>query len=368
MDGSAPRALQNDPCAPLVPADCDLRSYDWFPLKHKQLTRSGWWMRASDQAKALNMELWCAAYEEVPAGSLPDDDIALSDLVGFGRRDLTAWLAVKDEVMAPWTLCSDGRWYHPTLAEVACETWARKQAADADRAAERERKRLKREGGVPPEKPKSSGGKADLSAGQNAGSAGTPPDVRGSGPGIPPENALTRHNKTEEEEAYASPSSARPRGEGEDREFAELRELYAEVVIRGRGSPVAARAAWDRLDPADCAALPSAVRKFAEARPWGSNGPPALQRFIGEDTWREFASTASVTSIVWGGPPELRAAVVAETTDAFARSYLDPATWSETARNPTLFALTSAAAIRLRTVQALRHVAIQDPILPRKTA
>lgn len=123
---------------PLVPADVDLRAYDWFPLKHKQLRRSTWWLRASDRAKAISVELWCASYEEVPAGSLPDDDMALSDAVGFGRRDLSQWLAVKDEVMSAWTLCSDGRWYHPTMADVANEAWQ-------VRADKRERERLKKQ-------------------------------------------------------------------------------------------------------------------------------------------------------------------------------------------------------------------------------
>jgi hypothetical protein len=125
----------------MTPEDCDLRSMAWFPLHHKRLRRSSWWLKASDQAKAISVELWCEAYEQVPAASLPDDDIALSVAAGFGRRDLSGWLAVKAEVMGPWVLCADGRWYHPTLAEIAVETWSTLQDR---RRREREKKRRKR--------------------------------------------------------------------------------------------------------------------------------------------------------------------------------------------------------------------------------
>lgn len=358
MAGRAPRA-PDDVCVPqrpdpLTPADCDLSGYDWFPLKHKRLLRSTWWLRASDRAKALNIELWCAAYQEVPAASLPDDDLALSDMVGFGRRDLTAWMAVKDEVLAPWTLCSDGRWYHETLAEVATEAWQTRQAAIAEREKDRARKREKR----------SSGGQEEMSGGH-------PPDAPRTGPGNPAENALKGKEKKGKGEADASPPVARDRaGEGgsNDRDWSEVRDLYAETVIRGRGSPMIARSAWMQLSVEDQRVLPSAIRRFAQAKPWGSNGPPALQKFIGDDVWREFASGPPILSVVWNGPADLRAAVVAETSDAFARSWLDPSTWDAEARTPTLIAMTAGAATRLRTLAALRGVAIQDPILPRKQA
>lgn len=111
------------PPAPFVPADCNLQAYDWFPLYHKRLPRSRFWIGASDTAKALSVELWCAAMDEVPAGTLPNDDKALSDLCGYGRRDLGPWLAVKEEVLGAWTLCSDGRWHHRTLAEAVLTAW-----------------------------------------------------------------------------------------------------------------------------------------------------------------------------------------------------------------------------------------------------
>lgn len=352
MDGRAPRASEDLP-APLTPGDCDLTSYDWFPLKHRLLQQSEWWLSASDLARSRNIDLWAEAYAQVPAASLPDNDVVLARFAGFGR-DVAGFRAVKSEILTPWTLCSDGRWYHPTLAEVASDAWTGRQAALAERERDRLRKREKRSGG------------------KDEPSGGRPPDIPRTGSGNPAENPLKGQERTEQSvETDVSPSAARDRAGGggpNDRDWSEVRDLYAETVIRGRGSPMLAKSAWLMLSIEDQRALPSAVRRFAQAKPWGSNGPPGLQKFIADDVWREFASGPPLLSVVWNGPAEIRAAVVAETSDAFARSWLDPSTWQAEARSPTLIAMTTGAATRLRSLAALRGVAIQDPILPRKQA
>lgn len=374
----APRSQDAGLPQPLTPPECDLSGYDWFPLKHKRLTRSAWWIRASDRAKALNIDLWCAAYQEVPAASLPDDDVALSDLAGFGRRDVAAWLEVKEEVLACWTLCADGRWYHPTLAEVACEAWASRLETIQQREADRERKRQKRAGGSP-----------GASDGLPEPSDGCPSDVQRTEGGNPSENALKGQDKTGHREADASLSPRQgaqgggakggvSKGGGADGEgvvgdaaWRETQALYGDLVAKGRGSPMQAKSAWLRLADDERRALPAAIRAYAAAKPWGSSGPPGLHRFIGEDFWREFAPSASVTSIVWAGPSDLRAAVAAEMGDAFARSYLDPAEYRGSGAPdglPRIFPLNTMAAGKLRACKALASVAIQDPILPRRSA
>ncbi len=109
---------------PLIAEPIDLAGNDWLPLYHVRLRKSRWWRTASHLARSINVDLWCEAYTLVPAGTLPDDDVELADISGYGR-DLAGWLAVKAEVMAPWILCSDGRWHHPTLAEVVLDGWER---------------------------------------------------------------------------------------------------------------------------------------------------------------------------------------------------------------------------------------------------
>lgn len=135
--------------APLVPKGVSLTGCDWFPLHHQRLPKSKWWRRASDMARARNVMLWCAAYSQSPAGSLPDDDDELAEAAGFGM-DMVAFAAAKAEIMAPWKLCSDGRWYHPTLAEVVLETWD-KQTESRKAAAERKRRSRDRARGAPEE-------------------------------------------------------------------------------------------------------------------------------------------------------------------------------------------------------------------------
>ena len=110
--------------APLIPAEVDLRGHEWFPFFPERLRKSKWWRRATDVARARNVMLWGEAWKSVPAGSLPDDDDELAEAAGFGM-DAVAFIAAKAEIMAPWTLCSDGRWYQPTVCEQALNAWDR---------------------------------------------------------------------------------------------------------------------------------------------------------------------------------------------------------------------------------------------------
>lgn len=124
---------------PLVPPECSMAGNDWFPFHFDRLRKSKWWRRASDTARSRNVMMWGEAFKSVPAGSLPDDDDELAEAAGYGM-DVDAFLSHKAEIMAPWVLCSDGRWYHPTVCEVVLDTWER----TSDRrkaAAERQRRR-----------------------------------------------------------------------------------------------------------------------------------------------------------------------------------------------------------------------------------
>lgn len=113
---------------PLTPADCDLRDFPFMPLDVVRL-------RDSDLAGHENPEVfrtavlsWCVSWHQVPAGSLPDDDTKLARLFGFGR-DLDGWKAVRHSLggLYGWIRCSDGRLYHPIVAEKAAEAWDRRK-------------------------------------------------------------------------------------------------------------------------------------------------------------------------------------------------------------------------------------------------
>lgn len=102
---------------PMTPADADLRHIEHLPVDGDTTFRSAAWLRASMEARAVMLPLhWHAFKKEVPAGSLPDDDVLLTDAVGFGM-DVKRWRKVRPQVLADWILCSDGRFYHPELAK-----------------------------------------------------------------------------------------------------------------------------------------------------------------------------------------------------------------------------------------------------------
>jgi hypothetical protein len=82
----------------------------------------------------------------VPAASLPNDDRLLAMLAGFGRYR-KGWSAVKAGALRGFIECSDGRLYHPVIAEKALEASRKRHgqrrrtaaatAASAKRAAEK---------------------------------------------------------------------------------------------------------------------------------------------------------------------------------------------------------------------------------------
>jgi Protein of unknown function (DUF1376) len=111
---------------PLVPADTDLRDFQYMPLDVVRLVDSDLAALATGEEFRCAVILWCKAWHQVPASSLPNDDRLLSHLAGFGR-DMKAWRAVRDVALRGFVECSAGRLYHPVIAEKAIE------AADAKR-------------------------------------------------------------------------------------------------------------------------------------------------------------------------------------------------------------------------------------------
>jgi len=69
--------------------------------------------------------LWGAAWHGTPAASLTDDDRTLSNLAGYGRA-VGEFLKVKEGALRGFVKCSDGRLYHPVVAEKAREAWTGK--------------------------------------------------------------------------------------------------------------------------------------------------------------------------------------------------------------------------------------------------
>lgn len=131
--------------APMVPAECDLRGMEWLPLYGGRLFGSDFDAHASDAEFRAGIQLWWAAWNQLPAASLPDDDVALCRLSGLGR-DLKAWKKIKPRALHGFVLCADGRLYHRALAAFACESWARR-LKDRERKAKWREDRERKKGG-----------------------------------------------------------------------------------------------------------------------------------------------------------------------------------------------------------------------------
>lgn len=113
--------------SPLVASYVDLRTYAWMPLEFRRLFASDTWVLGTAEEKVACLHLWCEAWHQIPAGSLPSDDRILAKLSATGSR----WKRLRDHALRGWVLCSDGRWYHPFLADRAVEAYSRLSLAQA---------------------------------------------------------------------------------------------------------------------------------------------------------------------------------------------------------------------------------------------
>lgn len=108
--------------APLVPPETNLQSVPSMLLDVQRFRDSGLATEADPAGAFFAVTLWCVSWHQVPAGSLPSNDIALARLAGFGR-DLAGWARVSETALRGYVLCDDGRLYHPVVCSKALEQW-----------------------------------------------------------------------------------------------------------------------------------------------------------------------------------------------------------------------------------------------------
>lgn len=111
--------------APLTPSDCDISDFPFMPVEIARLFGSEFHANASDAEWRAGVTLWLKSYHQVPAASLPKDDVSLARLAEFGR-DIKGWSRVRQGALRNWIECSDGRLYHEVVAEKALEAWIEK--------------------------------------------------------------------------------------------------------------------------------------------------------------------------------------------------------------------------------------------------
>ncbi|AHE55525.1 DUF1376 domain-containing protein [Sphingomonas sanxanigenens] len=128
---------------PLTPPDCDLRGLEYMPLLGNHLFGSEFNARATDSEWRAALTLWWAAWGQVPAASLPDEDTALCRFADLGK-DVKSWRKLRAGALHGWVKCADGRLYHPLLAKQALIAWEKRQQDRQARTTSAERKARER--------------------------------------------------------------------------------------------------------------------------------------------------------------------------------------------------------------------------------
>lgn len=127
---------------PLTPAISKLVGYGWWRFDGDWLdTVEAMQMTPREHLALLHLKT--QAWRASPCASLPNDDQALAI---FARVDRRTWAAMRaaGRVLRAFVLATDGRLYHPELAEHANRILA-------DRRQERDRKRSDRRSGSRPQ-------------------------------------------------------------------------------------------------------------------------------------------------------------------------------------------------------------------------
>jgi len=128
---------------PLVPSEVDCTDLDGFMLNAERLMASELVALSSHEVIGAAVLLWCRAWKQRPAASLPNDDKVIA---AFARMKLPRFRQLRAEVLRGFVLCSDGRLYHSTLAAEASKAYERKVAFQRKRDTDAERLRSWRSG------------------------------------------------------------------------------------------------------------------------------------------------------------------------------------------------------------------------------
>jgi hypothetical protein len=336
--------------APLTPPDCDLTDFQRMMIDIPRLRGSGFDAIMNDSAWRAGFNLWLTSWHQVPAASLPDNDVELTKAAGLGR-DIRTWRKVKDEALRGWTLCDDGRLYHETVAEFALEAWLEKLAQRLSSGAGNA-KRWKVEFDPRPIEaeidrtaslltalnPKS---KALEKLERRRAKSASDPDVGGNADGT---------EKTSRRDAPNVPSGSQEKGTGKGNleeppippaggqatsaAFEKAWSLWHadRPGNRGKGPawgewPGAATDAGgeDRL----LAVVGEHMARLAKAP---RETAKAFHRWLRDRGFEAYLATAPAKTARWLGPAEVWTLVTAVRSEAYARTWLADCTWTDIPR------------------------------------
>lgn len=337
---------------PLTPPQCDLQDFPFMPLHVARLRDSDLAARAHPEALWYAVMLWSASWHQLPAASLPDDEVVLARLCGLGR-DLRTFRKHRDDAMHGFVLCSDGRLYHPVVAEQARTAWESKLQQRWRSECARVKKFNQRNGlnkraptyeeflsGASPENDDPSpqlvpGDTAECPPGHALQETGT-----GTGTGILKEEAnasIVAEATQQLESLFGDEPPARPKPAKPARVYpADFEAAWAAYPHhKGRSSKPNSLTRWKALPPDERAGLVAAIAAFRPnvGEVCGGKGAPDMAAWLNAGkhlNWIGDAQADQVTATpAFSGPTLLRAALVSATDEKFARGYLDPCGWQE---------------------------------------
>lgn len=97
-----------------APYAADTRARGWrFEIDHERIRQSDTWALAKPEVRPWLLMLWMVAWEQVPCGSLPNDDALIAARIDMPAKTFAKHRAV---LLRGWWLADDGRLYHNVIA------------------------------------------------------------------------------------------------------------------------------------------------------------------------------------------------------------------------------------------------------------
>ena len=125
-----------------APYAADTRARGWrFELDLERVRQSDTWALATPEIRPWLLLLWATAWEQVPCGSLPNDDALIAARIGMAPK---SFAKARPVLMRGWAEADDGRLYHATIAERVLEMINTKRRESERKAAYRERMEAER--------------------------------------------------------------------------------------------------------------------------------------------------------------------------------------------------------------------------------
>lgn len=244
--------------APLTPPDCDLRGLPFMQLDVVRMMDSDLFALSSGDEFKAAIALWCKAWLQFPAASLPDDDRVLAHLSCAGSK----WKKVKPMALRGWVKCADGRLYHPVVAEKALHAW-KARVTQRERAAKRWQKQDKSQGIA------ESAGNENASADATAYEKPMPRHSRGTSHG----NAIERERERESNKPSLRSGPPEPVAEPDQPVdartmlFREGKTLLHHMIGKSEAQCGSLIGRWLKTCRDRCDLLLSIIREAAEHRP-----------------------------------------------------------------------------------------------------